>query len=81
MTALQQVTQRFGQAVRRQREARHWSQEQLADSADLNRCYVGEIERGASMPSLLTILKLAQALGVAPGMLLDAGSSQGTRTF
>ena len=31
----------FGMTVRRQREARGWSQEQLAGQADLNRSYVG----------------------------------------
>ena len=36
----------FGLAVRQSREALGWSQEQLAARADLNRSYVGEVERG-----------------------------------
>ena len=56
---------RFGQAVRRLREARGWSQEHLAGSASLNRSYMGEIERATAMPSLATAEKLARAFDVA----------------
>ena len=39
------LPQRFGRVVRRTREDHCWSQEQLAGRADLNRSYLGEIER------------------------------------
>jgi transcriptional regulator with XRE-family HTH domain len=55
---------RFGRAVRVLREARGWSQEELAAQALLNRSYLGEIERAAVMPSLATAAKLARALEV-----------------
>lgn len=48
--------------MRRQRESRGWSQEVLAGRAGLNRSYMGEVERGAVMPSLATASKLAYAL-------------------
>ena len=38
--------ERFGGAVRRLREGHGWSQELLAEKADLNRSYLGEVERG-----------------------------------
>ncbi len=60
----------FGTTVRRLREARNWSQEQLAGHADLNRSYVGEIERGQVVASILTIEKLAQAYGLSGAALL-----------
>ncbi len=60
----------FGRVVRRLREGRGWSQEQLAEHADLNRGYVGDIERGKAMPSLATLAKLATALGVRPSTLI-----------
>jgi XRE family transcriptional regulator, regulator of sulfur utilization len=65
MTTLQPETlgERFGLTVRQLREARGWSQERLASRADLNRSYMGEIERAAVMPSLATAAKLASALG------------------
>lgn len=57
-------------AVRQLREARHWSQEQLAAQSNLNRSYVGEIERGKVAPSLITLNKLALALLVSASELL-----------
>ena len=62
---------RFGIAVRRLRAARGWSQEQLADRADLNRSYLGEVERAAVMPSLATAAKIAQALEVSLSDLIS----------
>ena len=59
MTAL---IQDFGMAVRHFRETRGWSQELLAEKADLNRSYLGEVERGRAIPSLTTAHKLASAL-------------------
>jgi transcriptional regulator with XRE-family HTH domain len=60
----------FGAAVRERREARGWSQEQLAEHAGLNRSYVGEIERGSAIASIVTLDKLARALGVPISGLL-----------
>lgn len=68
MTALEA---RFGIAVRNAREAQGWSQEQLAEAADLNRSYLGEIERGQVCPSLATIGKLATAFGWRPSQLVS----------
>lgn len=62
---------RFGIVVRQLREARRWSQERLASRADLNRSYMGEIERAAVMPSLATAAKLAQALEVSLSELIE----------
>ncbi len=60
----------FGVAVRQSREAQGWSQERLAEQADLNRSYVGEVERGRVIASLHTVEKLALSMGVAPSTLL-----------
>lgn len=62
---------RFGLVVRHLREERGWSQEEFAEYADLNRGYIGEIERGGSMPSLVTVGKLALALGLRPSRLIS----------
>ena len=56
------VGQHFGNVVRQLRQARGWSQERLAWRAELNRSYMGEIERARVTPSLSTAVKLAQAL-------------------
>jgi XRE family transcriptional regulator, regulator of sulfur utilization len=58
------ISGRFAIVVRQLRVARGWSQERLATRAELNRSYMGEIERATVMPSLATAGKLAQALDV-----------------
>ena len=61
----------FGVAVRHLREAQGWSQELLAEKADLNRSYLGEVERGKVIPSLATAAKLATALEISLSRLLS----------
>jgi len=70
------LVQGFGLGVRRLREAQGWSQERLAEYANLNRSYIGEIERGVVIASLLTVEKLAAALQVTPSELLRQGAGR-----
>ena len=56
------INQRFGRAVRRRRRELDFSQEELAERAELHRTYVSSIERGECNPSLENIEKLAKAL-------------------
>jgi transcriptional regulator with XRE-family HTH domain len=56
--------------LRQLREARGWSQEQLAERANLNRSYLGEVERGQAVPSLVTVNKLAAALEIRASSLI-----------
>lgn len=60
----------FGMAVRNARESRTWSQELLAEKADLDRTYISGIERGVRNPTLTTQDRLAAALGVRLSDLL-----------
>lgn len=62
--------QRFGSVVRQLREERRLSQEGLAEASDLNRSFVGEIERGLAQPSLATIFKIASGLRMMPSRLI-----------
>lgn len=64
------ILKKFGQAVRRERLKQRLSQEEFAVIADLDRSYVGAIERGEQNPSLWTIARLANALDVATADLL-----------
>jgi len=70
-SASYQPSARFGRVIREARRSRGWSQEQLAGQASLNRSYMGEIERSAAMPSLVTAEKLAHALDVALSELIS----------
>jgi transcriptional regulator with XRE-family HTH domain len=67
----------FGIGVRQLREARGWSQERLAEHAELNRSYIGEIERGDVTASLATVAKLAGALNMEPSALVGRGEQIG----
>ena len=66
----------LGTNVRRLREAKGWSQEDLAENANLHRTYVSGIERGVRNPSLTIVFKLAAALGVEPGILVNRKASK-----
>jgi transcriptional regulator with XRE-family HTH domain len=64
------VATEFGDRVRAQRLKRGWSQERLAEEAGLHMTYVSSVERGERNVTLLTIARLAQALGINPGLLV-----------
>ncbi len=53
------------------RQAKGWSQEGLADEAGLHRTYVSGIERKVRNPTITVLERLAKALKLAPGRLLD----------
>ena len=71
------LVQSFGVGVRALRKARGWSQERLAENSNLNRSYIGEIERGSVIASLVTVEKLAAALQLTPSALLTRSESTG----
>ena len=61
----------FGQRLSQLRKTRAWSQERLALESGLARSYVGGVERGQRNIALLNIYRLAEALRVAPSVLLE----------
>jgi transcriptional regulator with XRE-family HTH domain len=60
----------FGENVRHHRQQKGWSQQRLAEAADLDRTYISDIERGARNPTLATAARLATALDVDVPLLL-----------
>lgn len=62
----------FGRAVRRFRATVELSQEGLAAASGLDRTYVSSLERGRRNPTLSTVFRLADALGVQPHVLVAA---------
>jgi transcriptional regulator with XRE-family HTH domain len=61
----------FGAVVKERRLELGISQEELASSAHVERSHMGKIERGEHLPNLVLILRLAKALSVKPGLLVD----------
>lgn len=59
-----------GERIRRLREKAGLTQEELAEIADLHYSYVGHIERGTKNPSLKSLTKIADALGVPVAQLM-----------
>jgi transcriptional regulator with XRE-family HTH domain len=64
MTELITLRNRIGRNIRELRKTRCWSQEALGERADLSYKFIGEIERGLVNPSLDSLVKIADALGV-----------------
>ena len=61
----------FGQCVRKLREAKEWTQEELAERSGLHRTYIGSIERGERNLALLNIRRVASAFGLTLSEFLD----------
>lgn len=61
----------FGKNVRKHRQQRGLTQEQLAFEAEIDLTYMGGIERGKRNPSLLVMARIADALGVQVSKLLS----------
>ena len=57
--------------MRKLRLDRGLSQEKLAELADLHRNYVGGVELGERNIAIINIVRLARALKVKPGKLLE----------
>ena len=69
----------FGRAIRDIRHELGISQEELALRADIQRSYLGGIERGERNPSLTNIVKIARTLNVPPSEILRRAESEEQR--
>ncbi len=61
---------RFGEVLRELRRKRELSQEDLAFESDLNRQFISLLELGQRSPSLQTVYKIADGLGISGSELL-----------
>ena len=67
----QELLREVGQRVSRARRDRGWSQEQLAEAIDIQPTTLSRLETGDRAISLSTLGRVAEALGVGLGDLLD----------
>lgn len=65
------VLRAFGGRLRAARLKRGLSQEKLAELANVHRNYIGMLERAERNPSLVNIKKIAKALKVKVGSLVE----------
>ena len=64
----------LGEAIRRVRLSKDISQEKLALLAEVDRSYVGRVERGDNNVAVLTLARLASALDISIAKLMkEAG--------
>jgi transcriptional regulator with XRE-family HTH domain len=68
---MEDVRHRLGSNLRKLRQVRGLSQEAFADEAGLHRTYISDLERYARNPTITVVDRIATALGVSIGALLD----------
>jgi len=65
------VADRFGENLRRCRRRAGFSQEELGMRSSLHRTEIGLLERGARVPRIDTLIKIASALQIPPVELIE----------
>ena len=65
------ILTKFGKRVRELRQKGEWSQEAFAEECDLDRTYMGGIERGERNLGLRNIERIAEALGITIAELME----------
>src|SRR5579859_4441496 len=61
----------IGVRVRQERLSRRWTLDQLAEAAGVSRRMVVNVEQGAANPSVGTLLRISDALGVGLPALVE----------
>ncbi|MEQ8976032.1 MAG: helix-turn-helix transcriptional regulator [Coleofasciculus sp. C1-SOL-03] len=68
---LKKLDRLLGTQIKRFRTAKGWSQEYLAEVADLHRTYISQLERGLKSPSVRILYQITTALGITMSELLE----------
>ena len=69
MSKSEPILAALGRNVRRQRDVRELTQENLAEKSGLDPTYISDIERGRRNPGIKNVAKLAKALGLSTAEL------------
>lgn len=77
--AKKQKQDAFGVVLRIYRQEKGMTQEQLGERVDVVRSFICSLENGDRQPSFDMVLRLAAALGVRPGELVDAVAERRTK--
>jgi transcriptional regulator with XRE-family HTH domain len=68
---MQEHRRLLGHAIWKIRKKAGFTQEQLAEKADLSTVFISRIERGVESPSVDSLVKVAKALRVRVANLVD----------
>lgn len=74
-----EISLRTGRAVKRHRQAAGLSLRMLAARSGISSSMISDIERGAKSPTVVTVVRLAEALGVTAASLIDGGPGTASR--
>jgi transcriptional regulator with XRE-family HTH domain len=66
-----EVARRFGHNLRKCRRRAGLSQEELGIRSELHRTEIGLLERGARVPRIDTLIKIASAMRIPPAELIE----------
>src|SRR5918998_2129314 len=66
-----EVNELIGERVRQHRTARSWTLDELASRSGVSRRMVISIEHGEGNPSIATLLRISDALGIGLPVLVD----------
>ncbi len=69
---MSEITIALGKKIRSLRQARNWTQEQLAEYAELHVSYIVLLEKGANRATIETLEKLAKAFGISISDLVQS---------
>lgn len=73
------LTHGIGQRVKQERRSRTWTLDQLAESSGVSRRMLASIEKGSANPSIGTLLRLSDALGIGLPGLVESATSNSAR--
>ena len=73
----------LGRKIRQQRKEKKYTLEQLSEKLDVSTTFIGQIERAKGIPSLETLVKIANVLEISTDSLLfgDLNNESGNNHF
>ena len=66
-----ELQQKIGQRIKKLREAKGISQQELASMCDFEKSNMSRLEAGGTNPTVFTLYKISEALSVSLSELLD----------
>lgn len=72
----EQIIEAFGRVLKECRDSKGLSQEALAHAIKSHATHISRLENGHKQPTLVTLMKLADVLGIAPEEMISRTKSK-----